>query len=35
MQIELENEYFKLGLIKKKEKRLKKSNGSKKSKIPG
>lgn len=35
MQIELENSYFKLGLIKKKEPKTKKKNLNKKSKIPG
>lgn len=35
MQIELENSYFKLGLIKKKEPKIKKKNVNKKSKIPG
>ena len=35
MQIELENSYFKLGLIKKKEPKAKKKNMNKKSKIPG
>lgn len=35
MQIELENSYFKLGLIKKKEPKAKKKNTNKKSKIPG
>lgn len=35
MQIELENSYFKLGLIKKKEPKIKKKNLNKKSKIPG
>lgn len=35
MQIELENQYFKLGIVKKKEKRTKKKAGLKKNKIPG